>query len=160
VEFDTKMVEILKHRILTQDLSTYEVPIDIINLDVLKFVPTQSNYKVIANIPYYITSPILTHFLSEVPQAPSELVILMQKEVAERICDIRQSVLSLSVAKKAEARLSVLVPKHCFVPMPKVDSQVLHLTTHRHFQEVNDHAFQSLIKTAFSNPRKKLLSNL
>ncbi|HBA44431.1 TPA: hypothetical protein DCZ31_00065, partial [Patescibacteria group bacterium] len=70
------------------------------NIDVLKFNPNLENYLVVANIPYYITSPILNHFLYSLPHRPKEMIILMQKDVADKITKKQKnktSVLSLIV---------------------------------------------------------------
>jgi 16S rRNA (adenine1518-N6/adenine1519-N6)-dimethyltransferase len=97
IELDKQMVNILNSRIHEKDLVIpEETEFTIIEGDVLKYVPDFSsrdtprristNYSVIANIPYYITSPILFRFLHELENKPEEMVILMQKEVGDKIC--------------------------------------------------------------------------
>jgi 16S rRNA (adenine1518-N6/adenine1519-N6)-dimethyltransferase len=81
VELDTFMIDILKDRVKNEDLEVNGIIFEIINTDVLKFTPRFEDYKVIANIPYYITSPILHHFLYSLKNSPKEMIILMQKEV-------------------------------------------------------------------------------
>lgn len=83
VEYDPRMVSILKDRKKRGELSGVD-KLTIVEQDVLQFIPTQSSL-LIANIPYYITSPILFRFLYEVDLIPSEMIILMQKEVADKI---------------------------------------------------------------------------
>lgn len=81
VELDTDMIEILDEKAQT-DWKNFSEKMNILHEDVLKFSPKYENYSLIANIPYYITSPILFHFLyPENFTAPDEMVILMQKEV-------------------------------------------------------------------------------
>jgi 16S rRNA (adenine1518-N6/adenine1519-N6)-dimethyltransferase len=75
------MVEILADRIKREELLTDNTLFEIVNMDVLKYTPEFKKYSVIANIPYYITSPILRHFLYKQENRPDEMVILMQKDV-------------------------------------------------------------------------------
>lgn len=116
-------------------------------------------YVVVGNIPYYITSPILRLVLGADPK-PARVVLLVQKEVAERAGAGagRSSVLSLFVQNLAEVELGPVVRAQEFVPPPKVDSQVLILEPRREAlvsEKVLDFAHRG-----FSNPRKKLASNL
>jgi 16S rRNA (adenine1518-N6/adenine1519-N6)-dimethyltransferase len=83
VEFDPKMIAVLQDR-LSRGEFNFAGKLYIFEQDVLKFSPTRTSI-LIANIPYYITSPILFRFLYEVSLAPSEMIILMQKEVADKI---------------------------------------------------------------------------
>ena len=132
--------------------------LEVVNGDILKFdfskLPV--GYKVAGNIPYYITSPIIERvLLAEV--LPEKVVLLMQKEVAERIASEKETVLSLFVKNRAEVKLGPVVLKNEFTPPPKVDSQVLVLTPH--LPEVSDEVM-GFIKLAFRAPRKKLIHNL
>lgn len=160
VELDTFMINILNDRIKNKDLETGETNFEIVNKDILKFTPPFENYKVIANIPYYITSPILYHFLYSLKNPPKEMIILMQKEVWDRIVSKKSSVLSLIVSKKSTITEKIFVHKTAFSPSPKVDSSVLHFEFKDEFKKTDDEKFTSFIKSAFSSPRKKLLSNL
>lgn len=116
-------------------------------------------YVVAGNIPYYITSPILRLVLGANPQ-PARIVLLVQKEVAERAGAGagRNSLLSLFVQNLAQVELGPVVPAAEFVPPPKVDSQIIILTP-RPRPIISEQAML-LAKTGFSNPRKKLASNL
>lgn len=132
--------------------------LEVVNGDILKFdfskLPV--GYKVAGNIPYYITSPIIERvLLAEI--LPEKVVLLMQKEVAERIASEKETVLSLFVKNRAEVKLGPVVLKNEFTPPPKVDSQVLVLTPH--LPEVSDEVM-GFIKLAFRAPRKKLIHNL
>ena len=84
VELDQDMINILDDRLKNE---WKNVSIFIENQDVLQFVPKEENYSVIANIPYYITSPILFRFLYDLPNPPDEMMIMMQKEVGEKILE-------------------------------------------------------------------------
>ncbi len=169
VELDKRMVEILNYRIKDSELIPNNVDFKIFNEDVLKFEPLflDKNYYVIANIPYYITSPILQKFLYDVKYKPKKMVILMQKDVGEKILQWqlnntkqKSSVLSLFIAKKCFVKSVILVPPNCFYPAPKVESEVLLFDAHSNYQEVDDKKFLEFIKKWFQNPRKKLISNL
>ncbi|MFV0560118.1 MAG: 16S rRNA (adenine(1518)-N(6)/adenine(1519)-N(6))-dimethyltransferase RsmA [Enterococcus sp.] len=132
----------------TQDVFTEELPI-----------------KVVANLPYYITTPIMMHFLeSELKVA--EMVVMMQKEVADRISakpgTKAYGSLSIAVQYYIEASLAFIVPKTVFVPQPNVDSAILKLTRRdKPAVEVTDEkAFFGLTKAAFLLRRKTLWNNL
>ncbi len=130
------------------------------NMDFLKFDLDKINepYVIAGNIPYYITSPIIQKILLA-KNKPEKVVLLIQKEVAERIAAVReQSLLSLLVQNKAEVTLGLAVPKEYFTPPPKVDSQVIILKP-REKQIIDNDVFK-LIKIGFSAPRKKLAANL
>lgn len=88
IELDKQMINILNSRIYEKDLVIpEETEFTIIEGDVLKQSPVMASYSVIANIPYYITSPILFRFLHELENKPDEMIILMQKEVGDKICE-------------------------------------------------------------------------
>jgi len=160
IEFDADMISVLQKRIQNQEIYLDNGNIVLIQKDVLQYIPDQNQYSVIANIPYYITSPILQHFLYSPFPAPTQMVILMQKEVCERITSGISSVLSLLVQKKWTVQSCLSVPRHAFSPVPKVDSQVLQISSHTQYDFLDDAFFIRTIKQAFSHPRKKLISNL
>lgn len=130
----------------------------VINQDILTTpLPIQEKYVIAGNIPYYITSPIIRKFLTITPR-PQKIVLLIQKEVAERIADFeKSSLLSLFTQNRAEVKLGPIVPKAEFTPPPQVDSRVLILNPHHPI--IPDAVF-SLIKLGFHSPRKKLITNL
>ena len=134
--------------------------LQVINADFLKcdLSDLPKNYIVAANIPYYITSPIIEKLLTE-PNLPSRIVILIQKEVAERIAAApgRLTNLALFVQNRARVTLGPIVPRTEFTPAPKVDSQVIILDPKT--PAVPEKTFK-LIKQGMSSPRKKLLKNL
>ncbi len=180
VELDGDMVEILQDRFAPNPptpLPLGEGSLDILNQDVLEYHPDFETYCVIANIPYYITSPILRHFLYEVENKPEKMLILMQQDVGDKILlgqpsppaplptgegsnkKTKSSVLSLFIAKKARVEEVLLVPKECFHPMPKVESSVLSFEIHDDYENIDDEQFLEIIKKWFWSPRKKLLKN-
>lgn len=151
VEFDQKLATNLPKSFPGKNL-------EVINADFLKFdlESIQGPYVAIGNIPYYITSPIIEKLL-RAKNRPEKIVLLIQKEVAERIADTKQTLLSLFVQNNADVELGALVPKEEFTPPPKVDSAVIILTPKA--PVIREEVF-TLIKLGFSAPRKKLLGNL
>lgn len=163
VELDTDMIKILEERISTKDFHINNTKLEIQHIDVLKYIPSFENYDVIANIPYYITSPILRHFLYETPTKPRFMIILMQDDVGEKILwkwKNKSSVLSLFIEKKCYVSEVIKVPKECFVPAPKIESSVLMFESHEKYNELEDELFLKIIKIGFWEPRKKLSKNL
>ena len=153
VEFDEKLARNLPGSFPGTNL-------EVINADILKFdfSSISEPYSVAGNIPYYITSPIIEKVLTA-SNLPEKVVLLMQKEVAERICSKKESVLSLFVKNRAEAELGPVVLKEEFTPAPKVDSEVLILKPFRDGPKYPPEVME-LVKRAFKNPRKKLKHNL
>ncbi len=163
VELDRDMVSILEKRLLDNELNTQDIDFTIHNLDVLKFEPQQKSYSVIANIPYYITSPILRHFIYSVHTSPESMIILMQKDVGDKILGGKKdktSVIRLLVEKRYDVSEKLFVPPESFSPAPKVDSSVLLFEKHDKFTNVDDERFLEIIKIWFSANRKKLIKNL
>jgi len=163
VELDNDMIEILNSRIKNNDFTIENIDFNINNIDVLKYEPESIGYSIIANIPYYITSPILRHFLYEVGNKPKDMVILMQKDVWDKILwkwKWKSWVLSLFIEKKCNVSEALFVAKENFVPAPKIESSVLLFELHDVYKDINDELFLDLIKKAFREPRKKLIKNL
>lgn len=121
------------------------------------------NYKVLANIPYQITSKILRMLLEEVSNKPERIIIMIQKEVAERIIAKPgdMSMLAVSVQYYGEPKVITKVSKGCFWPSPKVDSALLMIKTYRDQKHnFTDKEFFNLVRVGFSHPRKQLWHNL
>ncbi len=143
--------------------------LEIIDGDVLKFDPStlatyKKPYKLVANIPYYITGAIIEQFLSATYQ-PSCMVLLMQKEVAERIAvqgADKQSILSIAVRVYGNPKIISKVPKGAFVPAPKVDSAILAITNinRSFFADVDENLFFTVLKKTFGTKRKQLSGSL
>jgi len=160
VEIDKELVKYLKDKFKGNN------KIEIINIDILKADISKivSRYKIIANIPYYITSPIIRFFLeNEFP--PEEMILMVQKEVAERIVAKpgKHSILSLSVQYYADPKLLFYVSRNDFDPMPDVDSAVISILVDRKQQSANkknrDNFFR-VIRAGFCAKRKTLANNL
>jgi 16S rRNA (adenine1518-N6/adenine1519-N6)-dimethyltransferase len=131
----------------------------VINANFLDFPLDQSYDAIVGNIPYYITSPIIRHILSA-PVLPKVAVLLIQKEVAERIAAPAgdHTILSVSTQAYAEVTLGPVVGRKLFTPPPKVDSQVIILRPRRHPLLTEEEI--RFAKLAFSSPRKKITSTL
>lgn len=157
VEYDQRLAENLPKSFPGKDLQVVQG--DILRTDFAGLVGAR-RYVVAGNIPYYITSPIVRKLLAARP-APQRIVLLMQKEVAERIAAAPgdHSLLSLFVQNQAEVELGPVVPAAAFTPPPKVDSQVLILTPLADGPQVSPAAL-ALAQRGFSSPRKKLAHNL
>ncbi len=121
------------------------------------------HFKLVANIPYYITGEIIRMFLSSKHQ-PSSMTLLVQKEVAERIVarNGKESILSLSVKAYGEPKYIAKVPARFFNPKPKVDSAILHIAniSKNFFSHISEDQFFNVVKTGFAQKRKKLVNNL
>ncbi len=120
-------------------------------------------YKIIANIPYHITSPLLRHAFLESPRPPSSMTLLIQREVAERICDPEdRGLLTVVVSLFGAPSIVRHVPPSAFLPPPKVDSSVLHIDCFP--QPLADgptiDRLLSLLKLGFGQKRKMLRNTL
>ena len=117
-------------------------------------------YKLIANIPYYITGEILRNFLSA-EDKPVSATLLVQKEVVQRIVSDKESILSLSVKFYGTPKLIKKVPANCFAPAPKVDSAILHIDIYAdNLNLYYEKSIFKFVKLGFKSKRKKLISNL
>jgi len=163
VEKDPKMVEILK-----ETLKDFE-NIEIIQGDILKIQETrckiQDTYKIVANLPFYIAAPVIRKFLESCKVQPCTMTLMVQKEVAQRICarPPDMNILAVSVQFYAKPEIISYVSKKSFWPEPKVDSAILKITplgkksaTARILPE----EFFRVVKAGFSQPRQMLINNL
>ncbi|MBR3116170.1 ribosomal RNA small subunit methyltransferase A [Candidatus Saccharibacteria bacterium] len=151
VEYDERLAKNLPKSFPGKNL-------EVVNGDFLQFdlEGVSEPYVVAGNIPYYITSPIIEKVLT-LEKLPERVVLLIQKEVAERIASEKETVLSLFVKNRATVSAGPIVRAQEFTPPPKVDSQVIVLEPHA--PEVSGEVF-SLIQRGFTSPRKKLVHNL
>jgi 16S rRNA (adenine1518-N6/adenine1519-N6)-dimethyltransferase len=158
VEFDENLAENLPEQFPGKNLEVFSG--DILSFD-LNRMP--HGYKVVANIPYYITNKIIQLLLTT-KNKPSLAVLLIQKEVAERIAagPGKMSILSISAQVFAEVQLGELVPSKMFTPPPKVDSRVIILKTRDvpYLGDVSQADFFRVVKAGFSSKRKKLKTSL
>lgn len=158
VEFDGKLAKKLPGQFPGKNLEVIQS--DILSFDLSDLPP---GYKVVANVPYYITSKII-QLLMTAENKPTLTVLLVQKEVAERLAARPgdMSILAVSAQLFAEAHLGDIVPAILFTPPPKVDSQVVILRTRPYPLVVKEQekAFFRLVKAGFSAKRKKIVSSL
>ena len=137
---------------------------DFMKVSLKDFEKDLDRYKVVANLPYYITTPIIFKLLEESEKVES-LTIMVQKEVAERIvCEAGSKdygILSVMIKFYGEAKINRIVKRQMFNPMPNVDSAVVTIKIDRaKYTSINREKFSKLVKTAFSMRRKTLLNNL
>ena len=118
-------------------------------------------YKVVANLPYYITSPVIRMFL-ESEYSPREMILMVQKEVAERITAVpgKMSLLSVSVQYYARPEILFYVNKKSFNPVPKVDSAVIRVTRIVEHEAQENKKFFKIVRAGFCARRKTLVNNL
>ncbi len=173
IELDSKLAAILQ-----DNLAPFS-NVTVINGDILEINPVALlskvpasltrltgnvlSYKVVANLPYYITSPVLRHFL-EADVKPRLMVLMVQKEVAEAITASagRMSVLSVSVQFYGRPEIISRVPAVCFYPAPEVDSAILRVAvcSQPAVAVADVDGFFSLVRAGFSTARKQLVNSL
>ncbi len=158
IELDDKLYEKLKVELIGYN------NVELIQGDALKYpYENLQEFKVVANIPYYITTPIIFRLLDSKENLKS-MTLTVQKEVAERIAaqpgGKDYGVLSIMVQYYAKPSIKFIIPKEAFRPVPKVDSAVIHINIlERPSVDLEDkELFFRIVKTAFSQ-RRKMLSN-
>jgi len=161
VEIDRRLVPLIEAYI---HMDNKKLPLpNIVQGNALSVPFPDVPYKIVANIPYHITSPLLRHAFLEGKKAPISLTLLIQREVAEKICDKNDlSMLSVIVALFGEPRIVCTVPPEAFAPPPKVDSAVLHIDCFAEPKasgDIIDKLFL-LTKHAFSQKRKMLRNTI
>ncbi len=158
VEFDPELARKLPGQFPGKNLEVINQ--DILALDLAKL---PAGYKVVANIPYYITSKVIQKLLTAVNK-PTRTVLLVQKEVAERLAALpgKMSLLAVSAQAFARVELGIVVPAALFTPPPKVNSRVVILTTYTNsmFDGLSEADFFRIVKAGFSAKRKKLRTSL
>ncbi len=158
IEIDPKIAEILSTSCVgCRNLS-------ILRQDVRKFDPQGiGRYRVVANLPYYITSHVIRKFL-EAKNKPQTLTVLIQREVAERICAKpgRMSLLSIAVQFYGIPEIAELVSPLAFFPSPKVYSAVLKIKVFKEplFEDVDRRIFFRLVKAGFGEKRKMIANSM
>lgn len=166
LEKDRELIPLLqetfKEEIVNKQLTLIEG--DALEFDPSTFHVPHSTYKLIANIPYYITGAIFSKYLSHTHQ-PSMMVVLVQKEVAERACarDGKESLLSLSVKVYGEPKVYHRVSRGSFNPAPNVDSAVLqikNISRTNFLNQYHEDIFFKLIHAGFAHKRKFAISNI
>jgi len=163
IEKDIKLVKFLKEKF------SPDKNIEVVYGDALKILPsitktqnlTPKTYKLIGNLPYYITGYLL-RILGESEVKPKLIVFTIQKEVAQRICakPPKMNLLAASVQFWAKPEIIGYIPKTAFSPQPKVDSAIIKLTPDFSVNHKPQTKYYKLIKILFKQPRKTILNNL
>ena len=161
VEIDSQLIPVLK------EMLKYSTNVEIIQGDILSIeladLPLHSGFKVVANIPYYLTSALIRKLL-ESPLHPNRLVLTLQREVAERICAQPgdMSLLALSVQVYGLPSIVEHLPAEAFYPSPKVDSCVVLIDRYKEpvIPQENLNTYFRLAKAGFSNKRKTMRNSL
>lgn len=165
-EIDDDLIDILhdnlkrfdNYEIINKDILTVDV-----NNDIKKF--NYNKVYLVANLPYYITTPIITKLLSEVEEI-SRYVVLLQKEVAHRLAGKPSTkdygAITLAIEYRGKAKVMLEVNRNCFIPAPNVDSSVLRIDLYdkKRYYPKNEKLFFEIIRLAFSQRRKTLVNNL
>lgn len=161
IEIDRDLEKILRKK-FEQNPKYTLVMNDVLATNIGDYI--EKNTKVVANIPYYITSPIINKLI-ENREYIDEIYIMVQKEVAERICAKKgkeRSTLTLAVEYFGEAEYLFTIPKEFFTPIPQVDSAFMSIKLHKNKKYENllsEELFFKYVKAGFSNKRKNLLNN-
>ncbi len=159
IEFDDELLGPLRARF--EGTANFQLEhADILRYD---FSAVPAHYKIAANIPYYLTSHLMRQLTDSVTP-PERAVLLVQKEVAQRICAAPNdmSILTVAVQIEFEASLGILVPAALFTPPPKVDSQVIILQKRQSplFEQLDKAKFMRVVKAGFSAKRKTLRNTM
>lgn len=162
VEIDDRLIPVLTERF--EGRQNFRL----VNADVMKLTGEEinnlvgDNFRVVANIPYYITSPLIMRFLEDKPRAKS-ITVMVQKEVAERLTakagDSDYGVISVAVALYGKARITRYVDRRMFYPVPEVDSAVVTIDVEEEKCE-NAKDVMKLVRASFAMRRKTLRNNL
>lgn len=167
VEIDKNLIPILK-----ETVGHYEnleiINSDILKLDIIKLIEEKNDgkpIKVVANLPYYITTPIIMELLEKKIPVKS-MTLMVQKEVAQRMQAKAGTkdygALSIAVQFYSQAKIDFIVPPSCFMPKPKVESAVITLTVleEKAVKTIDEELFFNIVKYAFGQRRKTLINTL
>ena len=167
LEIDERLIPVLDETLAPYSNVTV-LQQDVLKADLQKLIAEnfdgQHHLKLVANLPYYITTPIIMHLL-ESPVQLDAIVVMMQKEVAQRLTAQPKTKdygsLSIAVQYYTDAEIAFIVPKTVFVPQPKIDSAVVKLTSKKPIKQPQDEQqFMRLVKGSFAHRRKTLWNNL
>lgn len=161
IEKDETLFNFLKEKFAKEVKSK---KLELVRDDILEYEVKIKDYKLIANIPYNITGAIFKKFLTQ-KNSPQKMVLLVQKEVAERIVtrDNKESILSLSVKAYGVPKYVSKVSRKYFSPSPKVDSAIIEISNiskNKFKNKKEEDRFFELVKTGFAHKRKVLIKNL
>ena len=162
-EIDTQLEAVLKETLKDCD------NVDIIFKDIQKVKDEElaklvgKEYKVVANLPYYITTPIIMRFL-ESANLPKSITVMVQKEVADRLVAEAGSeafgAITLSIKLYGDAKIKRFVSRKLFTPQPNVDSSIVNIEVSQRYDDVDKEKVKKLIRAAFAMRRKTLVNNI
>lgn len=164
VEIDRDLLKPLSEK-MSQYSNTTIVNKDILKTDIDELFDTSKGYKAVANLPYYITTPVIMKFIDS-ENTPDIMVFMMQKEVAERICEKEGSrtygSLTIYIAYRYKVEVVTYVEPLCFIPAPEVTSTVLKFTKREkpYVDVPSEELFFKVVRGGFSQRRKKLSNSL
>jgi len=162
IELDDNLAENLKKE-MAPFPSVTVINANILDIDPSSLLNPGEPYKMVANLPYYITSPVLRHFL-EAKAKPEMMLVMVQREVAKAIAAApgQRSVLSIAVQFYGNPEIVRYVPANAFYPEPEVDSALLKITVYpAPAVNVSDEAgFFSVVRAGFTTPRKQIANSL
>jgi 16S rRNA (adenine1518-N6/adenine1519-N6)-dimethyltransferase len=162
IELDTSLAKQMKQKLSTFPNASI-VNADILKVDLSEVLGEKTSYKVVANIPYYITSPILQYFM-EAPLKPSLLVVMVQKEVGNAIVagPGEMTMLAISMQIYSKPKIICYVPSQSFYPQPKVDSAIIRIDMlpTPAVKVADIRSFLNFVKCGFRSPRKQLRNSL
>lgn len=170
IEVDNNMIKVINDRfkdydnytLISQDILKVNIDEEILKIEEknkIKF----TNVKVVANLPYYITTPIIFKLLQDSKRI-SEVIVMVQKEVAQRM--VAQSntkdygILTLMVQYLSDASIAFLVPKESFIPAPNVTSAIIVSKKNKKYKVKNEEDFIKLVHCAFAQRRKTMINSL
>ena len=159
IEKDPKMIEILQ-KTLEGSKNIEIVRGDVLKINLKYHVPN-TKYKVVGNLPFYLAAPVIRQFL-EAEKPPEKMVLVVQKEVGQRICakPPEMSILAVSVQIYAKPEIVSYISKKSFWPSPEVDSAIIKITINKKQLTTDRNLFFKIVKAGFSQPRKQLINNL
>ncbi|NOS66852.1 MAG: ribosomal RNA small subunit methyltransferase A [Candidatus Peribacteraceae bacterium] len=158
IELDDRMIPLIKDFLPPKSKRVTQT-FTVIRGNALQESFPSTPYKIVANIPYHITSPLLRHAFLESPTSPTTMTLLIQREVAEKICDDEHAgILTIMVKLFGTPKIICTVPPTAFIPAPAVDSAVLHIISHA--KPLADRPtidqILKLLKISFAGKRKML----
>lgn len=164
VEKDPSMVKVLKELLDCWNVRNVRIiKDDILKINPKYYIIPNTKYKIVANLPFYLTVPVIRKFL-ESDYQPRGMILIIQKEVGQRICakPPDMNLLAVSVQIYAKPEIVSYISKNSFWPKPKVDSAIIRIAPliNADRKLINTDLFFKIVRAGFSQPRKQLLNNL
>lgn len=161
IEKDPSLVKVLNNELRIKNIKNVEI----VQGDILKILDSKllihNSYKVVGNLPFYLTAPLIRKFL-EIDAPPKLMVLIIQKEVAQRVCAKvpDMNLLAVSAQFYTEPRIISYISQKSFWPQPEVDAAIIKIEIKSSKLKVNRDLFFKIVKAGFCQPRKQLINNL